>query len=328
MNTRRFKSYLGWTAAIIGYYIWFQSFYNAVRYGSVWPYDNITQTLTGIAYNFPPILLVFLCNLLIVFRIVRIQNLRMKILSDVVLSLVLSIGVNLLYLGVWSNFHTPVVDWAGSILNDIIILMVLEVVCYFTWLSRTRQEIEDARHQALQYRYDAIKSQINPHFLFNSLNLLYSLVSIDTAKSKEFIHELARMYRYIMAQQNRERITVEEELDFLGSYISVLAMRYNNKFSVTFEGEQQPDRYLIPFTMQLLIENVTKHNVISSRCPMTVGIRFEQAGIVISNPIHLRETESVSHIGLRYLTQLYASHGKRFYTEDDGNTFHAHIPYL
>ncbi|MGN0205670.1 MAG: sensor histidine kinase, partial [Muribaculaceae bacterium] len=233
-----------------------------------------------------------------------------------------------IYLFALGVFRDTTVDWAGTILNDIIILMGVEMVYYFRRLSKARQEAEEARLLAVQYRYDALKSQINPHFLFNSLNLLYSLVSIDTVRSKHFIRELSRMYRYIMAQQNRECVSVAEEFDFLTSYVSVLEMRYNNKFKVKIEGQPASDRYIIPFTMQLLIENITKHNAITAKSPMDVTIAITEEEIVISNPVYPRETESVSHFGLRYISQLYGSHGKVFRVEKDNNKFTAHVPIL
>ncbi len=327
-DRQRINSNIGWAAAIIGYYIWFQTFYNAMRYQSVFPYSDVYDMLTGVAYNLPPILLVFLSNLFIVFRLVRINDLKGKICIDLLLSLMASLLCNWLYIVVASTFKVAYIDWAGTILNDIIILMGVEMVYYFTRLSRSRQETEEARLKAVQYQYDALKAQINPHFLFNSLNLLYSLVSIDTVKSRLFIRELSRMYRYIMAQQNCSSVSVAEEFAFLSSYISVLEMRYNNKLSVNIQGEPSSEKRIIPFTMQLLIENVTKHNAITARSPMRVTIIISEEEIIVMNPLFPRETESVSHIGLRYLSQLYATQNRHFNTQKTDTSFTAHVPYL
>lgn len=322
------KTAVGWTVAIFGYYVWFQAFYNAVRFNEVLPYTDFLDMMAAMAHNFSPVLAVFLLNLLIVFRIVRIRNLKLKICADVILSIFSACLVNWLYLCIIGVFRKADVDWAGSILNDIIVLLGVEMVYYFTRLSKAREENEKTRLQALQYKYDALKSQINPHFLFNSLNLLYSLISIDAVRSKQFIRELSRMYRYIMAQQNRDRVSVAEEFDFLASYVSVLEMRYNNKFSVDITGQPDADRFLIPFTMQLLIENVTKHNAITSKSPMKVSVVITDDEITITNPLYHKKSESVSHIGLRYLTQLYATHGRKFRVEKTDKVFIAHVPYL
>lgn len=326
--SKKWKALLQWGIAIVGYYVWFQAFYNSMRYSNVFPYTGFVDMLTSVSYNFPSILVIFLFNIFVVLKLVRIRDLKVKICVDIAISIAGASLYNLLYLVILRVFRDPVVDWAGTILNDILILMGVEMVYYFTRLSKARQETEEAHLQAMQYKYDALKSQINPHFLFNSLNLLYSLVSIDTVRSKQFIRELSRMYRYIMAQQNRKCVSLAEEFDFLSSFVSVLEMRYNNKFKVTIKGQPAYDRYIIPFTMQLLIENVTKHNAITAKSPMTVTIDITDEEIIISNPIYPRETESVSHIGLRYISQLYASHGKKFRVEKDDNKFTAYVPIL
>ncbi len=136
------------------------------------------------------------------------------------------------------------------------------------------------------------------------------------------------MYRYIMSQHNRETVSVAEEFDFLASYVSILEMRYNNKFSVSLQGEPTAGRRIIPFTMQLLLENVTKHNAITSATPMIVDIHVGSDGITVTNPVYPRENVSGNQFGLRYLTQLYASHDRRFTVEKTDQYFTAHVPYL
>lgn len=315
-----------WGLAIVGYYCWFQTFYNVVRFYTPLPYNDLPGMLWGIAYNFPPILLIFVWNLVVVFRLVRMGNLKLKMLTDGLLSAVGLVAVNVGFLKITGmDAH---VDWAGAVLNDVIILMIAEVVYYFQNLSRSIKETEEARLVATQYRYDALKAQINPHFLFNSLNLLYSLVSVDAAKAKEFIGELSRMYRYIMAQHGQESVSVSEEFSFLASYAAVLNMRYGQKFSVNIVGTPAPGKLIIPFTMQLLLENVTKHNAITAHTPMQVSIVITDEEITIANPIRPKETQQASHFGLQYLKQLYMAHGKCFHVERTPDTFTAHIPYL
>lgn len=325
MTGKNFKTCLVWGAAITGYYLWFQSFYNVMRFGVVLPYTDFKDLMLGVANNFPPVILECLLNLLIIFHLVRIKDMRGKICLDLILSISGVILINRLYM--WISGHL-VEDWAGTVLADIIIFCGIELVYYFTRLKRSHEEMEKVRHQVLQYRYEALKSQINPHFLFNSLNLLNSLISIDTERSRMFIRELSCMYRYVMAQQNKETVSVEEEFAFLASYVSILEIRYNNKFSVVLDGIPDPQKRIVPFTMQLLLENVTKHNVITSNAPMTVTITVDNDGITVSNPVRPRKSMSVSHFGLGYLSQLYAAYKKNFSVEKTEQHFTVHIPYL
>ena len=300
----------------------------------MFPYDDFHDMLVGVIKNFIPILILFLTNLFIIFRESVRLGIRKKIIIDAIGSLSATIIIGAAYVGVKvmlgfsPRFDFWIIDWPGTILNDIIILMGVELVYYFTMLLKSRDETEAAQRQALQYRYDALKAQINPHFLFKSLNLLYSLVSIDNEKSKVFIRELARMYRYVMAYQNKDLVELSEELGFLESYVSVLEIRYNNKFKVTINGEAPRNTYVVPFSMQLLIENVTKHNVISSRFPMNVTVKIDETGVTVSNPIQLRPADSAGNIGIRYLSKLYALHGKCFHVDNDNVTFTAYVPLI
>jgi len=325
MTGKKMKSVLMWILAIICYYAWFQAFYNVMRCGAVFPYSDFRSVMLCIANNLPPVILECMLNLFIIFHLVRIRDLRVKICIDMILSVAGVVLINWLYIIVSGK---DVEDWAGTVLADIIIFFGIEVLFYFRRLSRMREEMEESRRQAMQYRYDALKAQINPHFLFNSLNILNSLISIDAQRSKRFIHELSRMYRYIMSQHNRETVSVAEEFDFLASYVSILEMRYNNKFSVSLQGEPTAGRRIIPFTMQLLLENVTKHNAITSATPMIVDIHVGSDGITVTNPVYPRENVSGNQFGLRYLTQLYASHDRRFTVEKTDQYFTAHVPYL
>ena len=331
VKENRKKSYMIWGLAIIGYYCWFQSFYNAVRFGDMFPYTDFTDFFIGVIKNFTPIFIICLVNLCIVFRLVKISDMRKKIGADLLLSVVANVLVNGLYaavywlLGMIEEFDIGVIDWAGALLNNIIILLCVELVYQFTRMLRLRKEANEAQRQMLLYQFDALKAQVNPHFLFNSLNILHSLVSIDTDKSKKFIHQLAQIYRYIMAQQNKETVSLQQEFGFLDSYLYVLKMRYNNQLEVIINGESDTRKHVVPYTLQLLIENVTKHNIISSHLPMTVTVNLDTDQIVVSNPIHPREADSAGRIGLQYLEKLYAKHGCQFRIQNDGRQFTAYI---
>lgn len=323
-----YKAFVYWVLAMVFYYCWFQAFYNSLKYDAVFPYGTLSNAVVPVLNNFLAIAIVFLLNWLTVFKIVRNRNIKIKIILDFCLSFLFVISINLLYVTIHSLYRTVTIDWAGTILNNILIFLCVEGVYYFKNYNKSRQEADDAHKKALQYKYDALKAQINPHFLFNSLSLLSSLVTIDQEKSKEFIQGLASMYRYIMARDGEETASVKKEMDFLRSYVSVLEMRYNNKFSVIIEGDINDDALVIPYTMQLLIENVTKHNVISKNYPMTVTVKMKPDGIEVSNPIKLRPMPTSGGIGLNYLKELYATYDKNFRTEIKNEEFTAYIPYL
>ena len=202
---------------------------------------------------------------------------------------------------------------------------------WYVWHFKRQMEISQRAIAASQrYRYDVLRSQVNPHFLFNSLNFLYSLVSTARHQDAEnFIIALVKTYRYIIDTRQKEVVTLEEELDFLDSYVQVLETRYLNQFKVCVSGRSMTGKHtIIPYTMQLLIENVTKHNAISSRTPMVVAVDIAADGVTVSNPIMKRESMAGTGFGLNYLRELYAFRGASFTAGAEGNRFVAKIPYL
>lgn len=316
-----------WAIAIIGYYILFQLFYNMVAYRAVYPYKSPESCVRQVIMNFIPITAVFILNILTVFYGFKSRHTSLKIAIDFTISCILASLVNIFYttiLGAGSK-----VDWAGTAFNNIIIFLGVETVYYVVNFRNQFRKKEEQKQLALKYRYDALKASVNPHFLFNSLNILYCLIDTDREKSQEFILSLTNIYRYIMANQGKDMVPLRDEIQFMRDYVSVLEKRYHNQFEVSYEGDRTPiGCYLVPYTLQLLIENVAKHNVISCRNPMKVKIIFQPDEIIISNPIAKKEVNSPSEIGLSYLSELYERHGCRFHVENDGKIFSAHVPYI
>lgn len=118
-------------------------------------------------------------------------------------------------------------------------------------------------------------------------------------------------------------------MDFLESYIHILTLKYNNFLTVDIRQSLKSPRYVLPFMMQLLLENVTKHNIISDRHPMTVTIDVEDEGVTVRNPILRKKNSSRgTGLGLKYIFTQYEAAGKSITVSDDGNLFTAKIPYL
>lgn len=319
------------TSAVIiaATYIVLQSLYNLIAFKSLFPYQDMSDFKSSVVKNLVPMAVLFVLNLSLVFKLNRQRNIILKILADVGISYLLLSAVNLLFLLVMRNTDSAHIDWAGTMFCNAFILMGAEMSYYIHHYQKSLRQAEEYQRLVLTYQYNALKAQVNPHFLFNSLNILYSLIDIDREKSRQFVMSLSEMYRYVMTQQDKERVRLEEELHFLSSYVEVLKMRYYNQFDVAVDGcGNVAHQEIIPYTLQLLMENVTKHNVISQRFPMKVRIVITERDIRIANPIRKRQSASPSGIGLRYITDLYRRHGKDFVYSNDGTTFEATVPYL
>lgn len=154
-------------------------------------------------------------------------------------------------------------------------------------LYKHAEELEIANAQA---KYQALQSQLNPHFLFNNLNTLISEIEYSPANAVEFTRNLADTYRYILLCQDKSTVKLDEELEFIDKYIQLHKVRLGDCIEITNSlDESFADTSVPPLTMQLLIENVIKHNVISMSKPMNISIYSERNGntsfICISNPV-------------------------------------------
>lgn len=332
-ETKRWKIALVFILGVMGYYVWFQSFYNILAEKTIYPYSSIAEMLKYVGLNLSSIAIMSVLLTMLVFKNRIFKSTALKIISDFAFSILIVAAFNILYLLILSAImgHWVYLDWAGTFLNDFMILLINEVVFYVYNFNRKAEEVERKHAQMLQYQYDALKAQVNPHFLFNSLNILYSLVEIEAGKEKvcDFTMKLSQIYRYIMSQQDCASARVHDELEFIKSYVDVLRIRYHECFDLTIQGfDNVREHTVIPYCLQLLVENITKHNVIRKDSPMHASITVLDDHIEVSNPIFPKSTLSSSKIGLRYITQLYSHHGKDFKCVNDGKTFTAIVPFL
>lgn len=180
-----------WILAITGYYILFQLFYNMVAYRTVYPYHSPADCARQIMMNFIPITAVFILNIVTVFYGFKFEKNAHKITVDFLISCVCACSVNILYMTILGP--PAKLDWAGTAFNNIIIFFGVETVYYVINFQKQLRKKEEQEQLALKYRYDALKATVNPHFLFNSLNILYCLVDVDREKSQQFILSLSNI---------------------------------------------------------------------------------------------------------------------------------------
>lgn len=169
-------------------------------------------------------------------------------------------------------------------------------------------EAERLQQAYAQVRLQALRHQINPHFLFNSLSVLSSLVQQDAALSDQFIHKLSKAYRYIIDQKEMSAITLQAELDFIAAYFFLLQIRFGNKIKLTVDTEEKLLQYLLPpLTLQLLVENAVKHNRMSIAQPLNIHIATIGETLIVSNNIIPRTVaEASTGIGLENIRQRLA----------------------
>jgi sensor histidine kinase YesM len=168
-------------------------------------------------------------------------------------------------------------------------------------------ELERFRKENVEYQFEMLKLQLNPHFLFNSLNTLSSLVYEDAEKSSEFIRRLSDVYRYVLDNRDRELVPLKKELEFISSYTFLLSIRFQDMvFFVEDVDEAALEKQIAPMTVQLLVENAVKHNVASRQRPLTIDIFTEDNDLWVVNNLQLKDKSENSGVGLKNIKSRYA----------------------
>ena len=182
----------------------------------------------------------------------------------------------------------------------------------------------------IRARYETLKSQINPHFLFNSLNTLVGLIGTDCEKAKEFVHQLSYVFRYSI--QNHEITTLDDELLCIEAFCNLMKIRYGESLSVEYRIDRQyGSRLIIPLSLQMLVENAIKHNTISRRYPLTITIETTNNDTVrVWNKIQPKnEDTSGEGIGLANMTERYKMlYHQEITISDTNGIFRVEIPLI
>lgn len=192
-------------------------------------------------------------------------------------------------------------------------------------------ELEKFKKENAEYRFDLLRSQLNPHFLFNSLNTLSSLVYESQENASLFIRELSDVYRYMLENRDQDVIPLTKELDFVGSYISLVQLRFGNNLEVVLDLQHMVQKYSIaPLTLQLLIENAIKHNVVSKKNPLHIDIFIEDERLIVKNNLQPKTTkEYSSEMGLKNITSRYGFLSEKSVDiVNNGESFSVKIPLL
>lgn len=199
---------------------------------------------------------------------------------------------------------------------------------FIAWRDSVIQK-EKFKQDALSMQYETLKSYVNPHFLFNSLSVLSSLVEKDTAKSQEFIKQLSDIYRYVLEQKDKELVPLEIELNFINSYINLHRIRHGENLKVETKIENKSG-HIIPLSMQILLENTFKHNIISEDEPLDVNIWRENDYIIVQNKLQSRKTINENGgIGLDTISKRYEFFTNRpLIINTDNGFFTVKIPIL
>jgi two-component system, LytTR family, sensor kinase len=189
----------------------------------------------------------------------------------------------------------------------LIVSLVFHTIYFYKALTEKKVKEQQIVAKTETAKYESLKSQIDPHFLFNSLNVLTSLIGENPKLAEKFTTKLSKVYRYVLEQKNKDLIELDEELHFAKTYMELLTMRFEN--AVTFEIPEKAsdsEYKILPLSLQLLLENTIKHNVVSEENPLKVTIREENGYLVVSNNFNPKTIlENGTKIGLKNIIDRY-----------------------
>lgn len=205
--------------------------------------------------------------------------------------------------------HQPglIVEFTATLILSCLAISIYEAVFFAQELQRTVTEKTELERNYVQSQLEGLRSQVNPHFLFNSLNTLIYLIPEDKDKAVTFVHQLSKVYRYLLESREAKAIPLEEEMAFLDAYIFLQKERFGENLQVHIgELPSLKRTAIIPLTLQLLFENAIKHNIISTEKPLKIDLSVENEHLIVRNNYQPKNRVAVgTGMGLQNIKDRY-----------------------
>jgi len=216
------------------------------------------------------------------------------------------------------------------------ITLSIVIVFHFVYFYNRKQKQKIKEQKVIagtaSAKFDALKNQLDPHFLFNSLNVLTSLIDENPENAQKFTTSLSKIYRYVLEQKNKDLIAVDQELKFAKTYMSLLKMRFEDSLVFSMpEHSTNPESKVVPLSLQLLLENAVKHNIVTSSKPLHITIYENSGFLIVENNLQIKQVvkSNSSGVGLNNIKQRYALlTNKQISIAEDKNTFSVSLPML
>ncbi len=194
-----------------------------------------------------------------------------------------------------------------TLLIAVLVSAILHAFYFYKALQDSRVKEQKVIAGTASAKFDALKNQLDPHFLFNSLNVLTSLIDEDPMQAQKFTTSLSKVYRYVLEQKNKDLVSVEEELQFAKTYVKLLKMRFEDSIILDImENATNPEAKIVPLSLQLLLENAVKHNIVTSSKPLHIKIYEEGGFLKVTNNLQEKQVvKKSSGVGLQNIKQRY-----------------------
>lgn len=266
------------------------------------------------------------------------KNLILSILGNIAVSMVaIFFARSIISVGLRGNNFSEFLMQESILyyVNTSILAVCIAGIFYAVFYYKHRQENKVKQQKIIagtaSAQFDALKNQLDPHFLFNSLNVLTSLIEEDPQQAQRFTTALSKVYRYVLEQKNKELVPVDEEFAFARTYVRLLKMRFEEGIHFEIpEHSSDPNTKIVPLSLQLLLENAVKHNVVTPERPLHIKVTEEDGYVVVTNNLQEKQVISKSSgVGLQNILQRYSLLSERqLKIEKDGGQFRVAVPML
>jgi two-component system LytT family sensor kinase len=230
----------------------------------------------------------------------------------IILSIVITIFIN--YVFIYQIQGVSFAEYLKTtflllLLMILIIIYIFSVITGIEFFRKWKEGLikqESLQRKAIELQLETLKNQVNPHFLFNSLNTLTSLVHKDADKAVQFIIQLSDIYRYALENKNKPTVPWPVEKQFVENYLSMQQIRFSSNIVVSMDTGLEEKFEVIPLAVQMLVENAIKHNIITADDPLEIAIYVENNFLVVRNKLQLKSSVEYSeNIGLANIKQQY-----------------------
>lgn len=254
-------------------------------------------------------------------------------INSFLISFLFIFGLNLVYAG---DGASKEYEFAMSFLSGFIKQTFVAMTCigyfYLTLVNKTKERLSQAQRAKSEMELRTLRQNIAPHFLFNNLNVLSSLIEKNPTAANEFLDKLAQLYRYILHTQNAEVVSIKDELDFAENYLYLLKQRFGTAYNFDWQISKSEinGQLIVPTALQSLLENVVKHNAGSRENPLQICVKLDEETLIVENEIRPKlQTNLPSGTGLQNLSARYLLlTEKPFEIAGDGDVFKVRIPLL
>jgi sensor histidine kinase YesM len=189
-----------------------------------------------------------------------------------------------------------------------LVTAIYESIFFYAQWKKALVETEQLKRANIESQLEGLKSQVNPHFLFNSLNTLTYVIPEDPERAVHFVRQLSKVYRYILEIREKQLIPLAEELNFMKSYLFLIKERFGDSLCIrkAIPAEHLEDK-IVPLSLQILLENCVKHNIISKQRPLEIDVYIENQCLIVRNTLQRKHQElSSTQVGLQNIRNRYA----------------------